>query len=97
MNCSYIRRAAREGRATAHLHGFCTLPCGGQEYCSDPKLIDGWAVYVRVATPQDPQPPFDLHEFAEHRTFDAAEKTVRSIARTPFGHSEAGGFELSEH
>ncbi len=29
MNYSEIKQAAREGRASVHLHGFCNLPDGG--------------------------------------------------------------------
>ncbi|WP_297753654.1 hypothetical protein [uncultured Shimia sp.] len=46
MKYSDIRQAAREGRASVHLLGFCDLPDGGQEYCDNPALIDGWAIYV---------------------------------------------------
>lgn len=55
MKYSEIKQAAREGRTSVHLHGFCNLPDRGQEYCDDPALIDGWAIYVRVDTPDDPQ------------------------------------------
>ena len=67
MNFSEVKQAAREGRASVHLHGFCNLPDGGQEHYDDPALVDGWAIYVRVETPGDSQQPFDLHELPDHQ------------------------------
>ena len=71
MTYSEIKRAAREGRASVHLHGFCNLPDGGQEYSDNPAQIDGWAIYIRVETPDDPQQPFDLHELPDDPTMKA--------------------------
>ncbi|MEP0961340.1 MAG: hypothetical protein ABJQ70_17195 [Roseobacter sp.] len=89
MKYSDIRQAAREGRASVHLHGFCNLPDGGQEYCDDLALIDGWAIYFRVETPDDPQQPFDLHELPDHQTYACAEGAARAIALQLLGDAEA--------
>ncbi|MEQ9243845.1 hypothetical protein [Roseovarius indicus] len=89
MKYSDIRQAAREGRASVHLHGFRNLPDGGQEYCDDPALIDGWAIYVRVETPDDPQQPFDLHELPDKQTYSSAEGAARAIALQLLGDAEA--------
>lgn len=89
MRYSDIRQAAREGRASVHLHGFCNLPDGGQEYCDDPALVDGWAIYVRVETPDDSQQPFDLHELPDHQTYTSAEGAARAIALQLLGDAEA--------
>lgn len=89
MKYSEIKQAAREGRASVHLHGFCNLPDGGQEYCDDPAEIDGWAVYVRVETPDDPQQPFDLHELPDHQTYASAEGAARAMALQLLGDAQA--------
>ena len=89
MKYSDIKQAAREGRASVHLHGFGNLPDGGQEYCDDPARIDGWAIYVWVETPDDPQQPFDLYELPDQQTYASAEGAVRVIALQLLGDAEA--------
>ena len=84
-----IEQAAREGRASVHLHGFCNLPDGGQEYSDDPAQIDGWAIYIRVETPEDPQQPFDLHELPDHQTYESAIGVARALAQRLLGDAEA--------
>ena len=68
---------------------FCNLPDGAQEYSDDPAQIDGWAIYVRVETPDDPQQPFDLHELPDHSTYESAKGVVRALALQLLGDAEA--------
>jgi hypothetical protein len=89
MKYSEIKLAAREGRASVHLHGFCNLPDGGQEYCDDLAEIDGWAIYVRVETPVDPHQPFDLHELPDHPIFESAKGAAHATALQLLGDAEA--------
>ncbi len=89
MTYSEIKQAAREGRASVHLHGFCNLPDGGQEYCDDPAQIAGWAIYVRFETADDPQQPFDLHELPDHPTYESAKDAARALALQLLGDAEA--------
>jgi hypothetical protein len=89
MRYSEIKQAAREGRASIHLHGVTTLPCGAMEYSDDAARIDTWAVYVRVETPEDPVQPFDIHELPDHATFKAAERAARAAALSLLGDAEA--------
>lgn len=89
MKYSEIKQAAREGRASLHLHGFCNLPDGGQEYCDNPAQIAGWTIYVRVETPDDSQQPFDLYELPDHRNFESAKGAARAIALELLGDAEA--------
>lgn len=89
MKYSEIKQAAREGRASVHLHGFCNLPDGGQEYSDDPARIDGWAIYVRVETPDDRQQPFDLHEVSDHPNYASAKCAARALALQFLGDAEA--------
>ena len=89
MKYSDIRQAAREGRASVHLHGFCNLLDGGQEFCDDPARIDGWAIYVRVETPDDPQQPFHRHELPDHQIYASAESAACAIALQLLGDAEA--------
>lgn len=89
MTLDKIKQAAREGRASVHLHGFCNLPGGGQEYCDDLSEIDGWAIYIRVETPDDPQQPCELHELPDHQTYTSAEGAARAIALQLLGDAEA--------
>jgi hypothetical protein len=89
MNYAEIKQAAREGRASVHLHGFCNLPDGGQEYCDDLAEIDGWAIYIRVETPDDPQQPFDLQELPDHPTFESAKGAAHATALQLLGDAEA--------
>ena len=89
MTYSKIKQAVREGRASVHLHGFCNLPDGGQEYSDDPAQIDGWAIYIRIETPDDPQQPFDLHELTDHPTYECAKGAARALALQLLGDAEA--------
>ena len=89
MKYSDIRQAAREGRASVHLHGFCNLPDGGQEYCDDPAPIYPITVNSQVETPDDPQQPSDLHELPEHQIYASAEGAARAIALQLLGDAEA--------
>jgi hypothetical protein len=89
MKYSEIKQAAREGRASVHLHGFCNLPDGGQEYSDDPAQIDGWAIYVRVETPDDPQQPFDLYDLPDHPTYESAKGAAHATALQLLGDAEA--------
>ena len=61
----------------------------GQENSDDPALIDGWAIYVRAETPDDPQQPFDLHELPDHPTYTSAESAARALALQLLGDAEA--------
>ena len=94
MNYSEIKQAAREGRISVHLHGFRNLRDGGQECCDDLAEIDGWAVYVRVETQNDPQQPFDLYELPDHhQTYASAEGTARAIVLQLLGEAEAWNYD----
>lgn len=88
MNVNQLKPAARQGRISVHLHGFINLPDGGQECCDIEEDIDGWAVYIREETPQDPQQPFDIHEVSDRPTYEAAEKVARGIAEQLLGDAE---------
>lgn len=73
------------GAAAVHIHGFTTLPDGGQEYSDDPAHIDGWSSMVRIETPDDPQQPFDIVLEMDHDTKDRAEARARMLAHALFG------------
>ena len=53
-----------------------------EEYTDNPELIDGWNVYLRVETPDDPQQPFDCIEEVERdfKTLELANDYATTLA-----------------
>lgn len=67
-----------------HLHGFTTLADGSQEHSDDWMQIDGWCVYIRTETPNDPQQPFDINNEADFADFPTAKAHAQGLARCLF-------------
>lgn len=73
--------------AALHICPFRTLECGAQEY-TEADDADGWCVFLRIETPNDPQQPFDIMEAGDFETLEAAEASARGWATLFFGDPE---------
>lgn len=80
MKFSDLRQAARANRVSVHLHAWRQMPDGSQEYTDDAVLANGWATYIRIETPDDPQQPFDTTHEADHTTMRDALARARGQA-----------------
>ncbi len=67
---------------TICLHAWRHAEYGDQEYsdASSGEHVDGWTVYVREETPQDPQQPFDIPEEADFATYEEAAAHARDLS-----------------
>jgi len=63
------------------LHGWVTLPSGEVEY-ADLELedVDGYSVYFRFPTPQDPQQPFDITDEQDFTSLEEARFYAQGLA-----------------
>ena len=65
---------------TVHLHAFAALPDGSQETVFDEDDADGFCTFIRTATPDDPQQPFNITREEDHETLDDAIGRAEALA-----------------
>jgi hypothetical protein len=75
---------------TIQVHPWELLPCGAQSYCHAPNTPDGWCVYTRIETPNDPQQPFDIIDEEDFATLPEA-------LAAAYARSKRIGYEVEEY
>lgn len=62
------------------LQAFHTHASGDQSYTDNPDETDGWCVYIRTETPDDPQQPFSIDDVGDFETRPEAEDAATLAA-----------------
>lgn len=69
---------------TVQVHAWAETPDGDQEYADADagEEHDGWSVFLRVPTPNDPQQPFDTKAERDFATRQEAQIYAAQLAAT---------------